>query len=452
MSKDAQPGASRPSSTVDEASYVGESGVASTVYRALLKGDPELWIAIKSASSRKRFSPEPHDILKEITMMSSISHDNIIKVVGSKRTSDIIELWTPWIPYNLEDLLDTPTFSPSIIPPEVNHLILNTTNSVEAPSRADIFEVVAKAIIYQIIVSLEYLHGLDPPIGHRDIKPRNVLLTASGCVKLIDFGIAFRERINSAPTNLWPEKAENMYNDVSTGPFRAPELLFGPKTYDACATDLWSLGCTIAHFFTRLRLLRKSYNDDDGDDFDPDGEDSASGYVIPKDVDSITFRSAEWMRLPLFDGRRGSIGLAWSIFRLRGTPGEENWPDFDNLPDANKVQFKVVPSVDLCPHLPNLPSGTESTGSAHAPPPASVPSPLDLIHRLLVYPPGDRIKATSALKHPWFLSTSGTLPLPPADYPETKDATEDAPAERSPQPLWHGKDLGHWLSIAFKQR
>ena len=51
----------------------------------------------------------------------------------------------------------------------------------------------------------------------------------------------------------------------------------------------------------------------------------------------------------------------------------------------------------------------ESNGS-HFPPTAMIPSTLDLLQRLLVYPPDQRLKAADALSHSWF--RSGTLSLP----------------------------------------
>ena len=110
-----------------------------------------------------------------------------------------------------------------------------------------------------------------------------------------------------------------------------------------------------------------------------------------------------------------------------------------------------MPSVELKPRLPNLPPAVPSTGFAHKPPDPSrdrKPTPLDLIHRLLVYPPEDRLKANEVLEHPWFAETGdGVVPLLlPADHPR---ATESGGCW---QMRWHEKDLGYWLDVAFKSR
>jgi serine/threonine protein kinase len=42
----------------------------------------------------------------------------------------------------------------------------------------------------QLLDALEYLHGQQPPVVHRDIKPQNLKLTERGDVILLDFGLA----------------------------------------------------------------------------------------------------------------------------------------------------------------------------------------------------------------------------------------------------------------------
>ena len=45
-----------------------------------------------------------------------------------------------------------------------------------------------KNIAVDVARGLAYLHGRDPPMVHRDIKPGNVMLVASFTAKLADFG------------------------------------------------------------------------------------------------------------------------------------------------------------------------------------------------------------------------------------------------------------------------
>lgn len=56
-----------------------KEGPVSTVARAWLSmkdGEPQ-WIVVKSASIVRKFSREPHDIRKELRLMSGLSHRNV---------------------------------------------------------------------------------------------------------------------------------------------------------------------------------------------------------------------------------------------------------------------------------------------------------------------------------------------------------------------------------------
>ncbi|OAX34303.1 hypothetical protein K503DRAFT_647371, partial [Rhizopogon vinicolor AM-OR11-026] len=55
---------------------------------------------------------------------------------------------------------------------------------------------------------------------HRDIKLSNILLALSGRVQLIDFSISWKEE----------EDLDAKKNDLRSRPYRAPELLFGPRS------------------------------------------------------------------------------------------------------------------------------------------------------------------------------------------------------------------------------
>ncbi|MGV8119786.1 MAG: serine/threonine protein kinase [Candidatus Xenobiia bacterium LiM19] len=90
----------------------------------------------------------------------------------------------------------------------------------------------------QLLDILSYLHSLEPPVVFRDLKPSNIMITAGGRIKLIDFGIA---RLFS------PEKVKDTYV-MGTPGFSAPEQ-YGRAQTDP-RSDIYALGATIFYLLT----------------------------------------------------------------------------------------------------------------------------------------------------------------------------------------------------------
>ena len=95
-----------------------------------------------------------------------------------------------------------------------------------------------KRIAKAILEVLQYLHGLNPPIIHRDIKPQNSIQGRDGQIYLVDFGAvqtAYREATAFGSTV------------VGTYGYMAPEQFRG-QAYPT--TDLYGLGTTLLHLLT----------------------------------------------------------------------------------------------------------------------------------------------------------------------------------------------------------
>ncbi|XP_061972988.1 mitogen-activated protein kinase kinase kinase 5-like isoform X2 [Populus nigra] len=105
-----------------------------------------------------------------------------------------------------------------------------------------ITESVVRNFSRHIVSGLAYLHSMKTI--HRDIKGANLLVDASGVVKLADFGMA----------KLLTGQAADL--SLKGSPYwMAPELMQAVMHKDsssdlALAVDIWSLGCTIIEMFT----------------------------------------------------------------------------------------------------------------------------------------------------------------------------------------------------------
>jgi serine/threonine-protein kinase len=97
----------------------------------------------------------------------------------------------------------------------------------------------ALEIVEGILQALEYSHK--EGIVHRDIKPGNIMITDSGDIKVMDFGIArATDDIGATMTNTW--------NVVGTAQYLSPEQATGEMADGR--SDLYSLGCLMYELLT----------------------------------------------------------------------------------------------------------------------------------------------------------------------------------------------------------
>lgn len=120
-----------------------------------------------------------------------------------------------------------------------------------------------KNMMLQILEGLNYIHC--SKFMHRDIKTANILIDHNGILKIADFGLA-RLYYGSPPNLKYPGGAGSgaKYTSiVVTRWYRAPELVLGDKYYTT-AVDIWGVGCVFAEFFEKKPILQGTSDIDQG--------------------------------------------------------------------------------------------------------------------------------------------------------------------------------------------
>ncbi|GAA5851169.1 hypothetical protein JCM8547_004153 [Rhodosporidiobolus lusitaniae] len=281
----------------------------------------------------------PRNVKREARLLGKLTvHPNIIALLNAYLTpssptllsSARLSFFLPLYPFSLRTLLDSPTLlpcSPSFLPN-------------------------AHSLAYQLLSAVSFLHTNG--IAHRDICPNNVVLSRTGRAVLIDFGIAVEEG---------DEKEGEMHFEVGTGSYRAPELLFGPRTYSPPALDLWALGATLSEFFTPLAPRTPSAPSSTTSSEErfrrgrvgtPEPPWGAAEELSEGKEQQEGGNEEELERRTLFQGGASDFLLAGSIFRVLGTPTAESWPESAHLPSFHRFAFSPFPPSPLLSPLPNL--------------------------------------------------------------------------------------------------
>ncbi|CAG8495758.1 5480_t:CDS:10 [Gigaspora rosea] len=109
----------------------------------------------------------------------------------------------------------------------------------------------ARRYFRQMILGFEYLHEND--IVHRDIKPDNLLLSAEGILKIVDFGVS----------ETFTQGNDKMKKSAGSPAFMAPELCVANRgEISGKAADIWSMGVTLyCLIFGRLPFVKDNVID-----------------------------------------------------------------------------------------------------------------------------------------------------------------------------------------------
>lgn len=231
----------------------------------------------------------------------------------------------------------------------------------------------------QLLTSVAFLHDLN--LIHTDLKPENILLVNNqyqtftynrnipssshssqrtarqrrvlldSDIRLIDFGSAtFDDEYHSSV--------------VSTRHYRAPEIILNLGWSFPC--DIWSIGCILVEFFTGDALFQTHDNLEHL---------AMMEAVCDARVDSKMVKS-------VMNGSRGSNANAASKYFVRG---KLDYPNNETTRASRKYVKAMKTLKDFIPETTTFNKQF-----------------LDLLRRMFVYEPKNRITAKEALQHPWF--------------------------------------------------
>ena len=142
----------------------------------------------------------------EMKLLSKLHHCNVVEFVG------VCFLPNEEIPILLMERLD-------------KNLFCYITSHTNIPK---------VGILFDVAKGLSYIHGLDPPIIHRDLTAKNVLLDSQERAKISDFG-------NARILDIDPYSSTTMTSKPGTIEYMPPEA-FGCSTHYDASLDMFSFG------------------------------------------------------------------------------------------------------------------------------------------------------------------------------------------------------------------
>lgn len=175
-------------------------------------------VAMKRIRLEREVEGFPITALREIRILRELRHENLVALLDVVKFDDAINLVFEYVQNDLTGILSL------------------------AKSVGYLPEPVIKSLSLQLLDGLRFLHLNN--VLHRDLKCSNLLVSATGALKIADFGLA----------RPFSSKLGNYTVKVITLWYRPPELLLGERNYTP-AIDVWSAGCIVAELVCRGRPL-----------------------------------------------------------------------------------------------------------------------------------------------------------------------------------------------------
>ncbi len=233
-------------------SLLGAGGMGE-VYRAR---DTRLERIVAIKSLARGFSGDAERLARferEAKLLAALNHANIAAIYGLEESNGA--------PYLVLEFVDGET--------------LATRIARGALSVSD-----TMALGGQIAAAMEAAH--QKGIVHRDLKPGNVMVTAQGAAKVLDFGLARGAAPVSSPggdLSASPTMALSSTRDgliLGTAPYMSPEQARGRPVDDR--TDVWAFGCVLFECLT--------------------GRVTFGADTVPDAIARILEREPDWKALP----------------------------------------------------------------------------------------------------------------------------------------------------------
>jgi serine/threonine protein kinase len=217
----------------EQSDLIGKGGFADVFKAVVYQKEQGMIVAVKKPSVRTPFSDsEMYELRRETAILLAIPpHNNVIRLIGYCNH-----------PYHYAIVLEY------IDGGDLHHLLCSKYNRDtyldDWRKRLD--------MAHQIADGMKHLHSLNPPVIHRDLKPKNILIRKSlpnYVCKISDFGLSKIRYTSSARTT---KQSNTTAHPGGTVAYIAPER-YGAQDRDTpppmmAMADVYSFGVILWQF------------------------------------------------------------------------------------------------------------------------------------------------------------------------------------------------------------